>query len=152
MSFTKNNTISGVKIHKLNIISDDRGSVLHILRIDSVDFCGFGECYCSEILPNSIKAWKLHKEQTQQFAVPIGKIKLVMYDERKNSPSFGKTMISILGRPDFYNRIIIPPNIWYGFKCVSTIPALIVNCANLVYNKYESVAIKKDNINIPYKW
>ena len=38
-----------------------------------------------EILPNKIKAWKKHKEQTQNITVPIGEIILVVYDDRKGS-------------------------------------------------------------------
>ena len=45
---TKN--IEGVQISPLKIISDERGSVMHMLRSDSQVFKKFGEIYFSTIL------------------------------------------------------------------------------------------------------
>lgn len=144
--------IEGVCITSLNQINDNRGAVLHMIRNDSPGFIGFGECYFSEIFPNVIKAWKLHKLQTQNIAVPIGKIKLVIYDAREKSITKGEIMILELGRPDAYLRISIPPGLWYGFQCLSIEPALIVNCPNIPYNPNESVVKNYDEFSFPYLW
>ena len=40
-------SIEGLEIHDLKQINDDRGSVLHMIRSDSVGFVKFGECYFS---------------------------------------------------------------------------------------------------------
>ena len=53
--------IEGVKITPLKIISDDRGSVMHMMRNDSDVFDKFGEIYFSTIFKGKIKAWHLHK-------------------------------------------------------------------------------------------
>ena len=52
--------IEGIKVTPLKQIGDDRGKVMHMLRNDSKDFVKFGECYFSEVLSDSIKAWKKH--------------------------------------------------------------------------------------------
>ena len=144
--------IDGVKISNLKQINDSRGAVLHMLRNDSEDFISFGECYFSEIFPSAIKAWKRHSKQIQNIAVPIGKIKLVMYDNRIGSLTEGSLMELELSRPDSYLRITIPANIWYGFKCISEIPALIINCANIPYDPEDSETIDFQNNSIPYTW
>lgn len=144
--------ITDVSIIELKQLNDERGSVLGMLRNDDPDFFSFGECYFSEILPTVVKAWKLHKKQTQNFAVPIGRVKLVIYDNRKDSDSFGNLQIFELGRPDSYLRVIIPPGLWYGFSCISDIPALIVNCSDIPHDIQESETIKFDDVSIPYKW
>jgi dTDP-4-dehydrorhamnose 3,5-epimerase len=144
--------IEGVTITQLLEIKDERGSVLHMLRNDSEDFTRFGECYFSEVLPGVVKAWKKHKEQTQNLAVPVGRIRLVIYDGRENSLTRGKTGFLELGRPDDYHRVKIPPGLWYGFKCISSIPALIANCADFPHNKNESEIIDLFDNSIPYFW
>ena len=101
--------IEGVIFTELKEILDNRGSILHMLRTDSDDFEKFGECYFSEILLGKIKAWKKHKIQTQNIAIPIGEILLVIYDCRKNSKTFKNLIISKIGRPNNYKRVKIPP-------------------------------------------
>lgn len=145
-------TIEGINFVNLRQISDERGSVLHVLRSDSPDFLKFGECYISEIFPNAIKAWKMHKRQTQNIAVPAGRVKIVIFDPRVKSDTFKNIMEFTVGRPDSYFRITIPPDIWYGFQSVSENPALIVNCSDIPHEKSESTLLEYDTNLIPYKW
>lgn len=145
-------SIQDVTLTNLKQINDSRGSVLHMLRNDDKTFDKFGECYFSEIFPNSVKAWKLHTIQTQNLAVPIGKVRFVLFDNRKNSNTKGEINIIELGRPEHYDRLTIPPNIWYGFQCISDSPALIVNCANFPHNREESWTIDFNDKTIPYRW
>ena len=48
--------IDGVKITSLKIISDNRGSVMHMMRKDSPVYKSFGEIYFSTIFKDSVKA------------------------------------------------------------------------------------------------
>ncbi len=144
--------IEGLTITELRQISDERGSVLHMLRCDAPDFTRFGECYFSEILPGALKAWKRHRVQTQNLAVPAGRIRLVVFDDRQSSSTKGKLQIFELGRPDAYLRIKIPPGLWYGFACISAVPALIVNCADVPHSPDENELIAENDSPIPYVW
>jgi len=147
-----NEIIEGVILTSLQEFKDDRGSVLHMLRADSSDFIRFGECYFSEVLPGAIKAWKKHTKQTQNIAVPVGRIKLVIYDNRYNSPTKDKLLILELGRPDAYFRVRIPPEVWYGFSCISSSSALIVNCADIPHSVVESEIMNYLDPLIPFNW
>ena len=77
--------IEGVKISHLKIISDDRGKIMHMIRADSPIFKKFGEIYFSTIYQNIIKGWHLHLRSTLNYACIKGKVKLVLFDDRKNS-------------------------------------------------------------------
>ena len=101
--------IEGVIIQPLKQIADNRGSVLHMLDNDSSLFKQFGEVYFSEIHSGRVKAWKRHKKQSQNLVVPLGKILLVIYDDRPNSNTHGKIEQYNLGRPEDYRLIHIPP-------------------------------------------
>lgn len=146
------NNIEGVIVTPLKIISDDRGAVLHMLRNDSEGYSKFGECYFSEVMPHKIKAWKRHTIQTQNFSVPIGMMRVVIFDDRPDSPSHSRIMEVDLGRPHAYNRITIPPLLWYGFRCISKETALLINCADYPHDKAESETIDLYDPLIPYSW
>ena len=126
--------IEGVKITKLKILRDHRGSVLTMLRSDSKVYESFGEIYFSTIFYNSIKAWHFHKKAVLNYACIKGKVKLILYDDRKNSKSFGKYDEYIL-TPKKYFLITIPPLIWSGFKGLNQQESIIANCINLPHDE-----------------
>jgi dTDP-4-dehydrorhamnose 3,5-epimerase len=144
--------IEGVTLFPLREIGDERGAVLHMFRSDSPEFTTFGECYFSEVLPGAIKAWKRHSLQTQNLAVPVGRIRIVMFDNRTSSTSQNRLEIIELGRPDAYLRIRIPPGIWYGFTCISSEKALLANCADIPHQLSESETMSINQSIIPYHW
>ncbi|MDA1095660.1 MAG: dTDP-4-dehydrorhamnose 3,5-epimerase family protein [Chloroflexi bacterium] len=144
--------IDGVTITELRQITDERGSVLHMLRSDAPDFVQFGECYFSEVLPGAIKAWKRHRAQTQNLAVPIGRVRLAIHDDREQATTQGHVQVIELGRPDAYLRVKIPPGLWYGFACISAAPALVVNCPDRPHDPADGSARPADDPAIPYTW
>ena len=146
---TKN--IEGIKISPLKIISDHRGSVMHMLRNDNQIFEKFGEIYFSTILGDKIKAWHLHKEATLNYACIHGKVKLVLYDEREKSKTFGTYQELFLSLEN-YSLITIPPNIWNGFKGLNKGHSIIANCLNLPHNEKEMIRSDIDDKRFNYKW
>ena len=144
--------VSGVLIQSLNQIEDNRGSVLHMIRNDGVLFEKFGEVYFSEIHPGKVKAWKRQKKQTQNLAVPIGVIQLVIYDDRQKSSTRGNLAEFTVGRPNHYSLIHIPPMLWYGFQSLNKQTSLIANCANRPHNPLQTETLPQDSDRIPYQW
>ena len=144
--------IDGVTLTPLRQIVDERGAVLHMLRADDADFTQFGECYFSEILPGAVKAWKRHRVQTQYLSVPVGRVRFVVFDDRASSPTRGNLQVIELGRPDAYERLQIPPALWYGFACLGDGPALVVNCADRPHEPSEAENRPADDPGVPYGW
>ena len=145
-------SIDGLLVTELRQIVDERGSVLHHMRSDAAEFTAFGECYFSEMLPGAVKAWKRHREQTQHLAVPVGRVRFVIYDDREGSPSRESLDVVELGRPDDYHRLCLPHGLWYGFTCLSERPALIANCADRPHDPADAELRPDDDPYIPYRW
>ena len=143
--------IEGVTVSKLRQIFDERGKVMHMLRNDDNIFESFGEIYFSSTNPNAIKAWHLHKEMTLNYCCVFGSLKLVLYDSRIDSSTFGEIMEIIIS-PENYLLVSVPPGIWNGFKCISTEPALLANCASIPHDPNEIERIEFNSKKIPYKW
>lgn len=144
--------IAGAVLAELSVIPTPGGPVLHMLKADSPLYMGLGEVYFSEVEPGAVKAWKRHLRMTQHFAVPVGLMKIALHDDRPDSPTRGHTAEVLLGRPDHYRLLRIPPLVWYGFTAVSDGPALICNCADLAHDPAESERAGLDDPRIPYHW
>ncbi|KJR41805.1 CDP-glucose 4,6-dehydratase, partial [Candidatus Magnetoovum chiemensis] len=136
--------IDGLIISQLKQIKDERGMVMHMIKEESNLFERFGEIYFSLIKPGAIKAWKQHLKMTQLFAVPVGTIKLVLFDARKASLTYGM-IDEIHTGEDNYCLIKIPPLLVYGFKGISHSPALIANLTDMPHNPDESKRISIDS-------
>lgn len=144
--------INGVKIKQLKIISDERGSVMHMIRCDNKEFTKFGEIYFSTVYPGVVKGWHLHTRMTLNYVVVSGMIKLVLYDLRKNSSTKDKLMEIFIGDNN-YSLVSIPPGVWNGFKGLGITPSILANCSDIPYDPKE--IIRLDPINndlIKYDW
>ncbi|MDP3791576.1 MAG: dTDP-4-dehydrorhamnose 3,5-epimerase family protein [Candidatus Omnitrophota bacterium] len=143
--------IGGVLTEKLQKIEDNRGKVMHMIRRDSPLFTAFGEIYFSSVNSGVVKAWRKHLKMTQCFAVPVGKVKLVIFDDREGSSTKGEMLEMEIGE-DNYCLVKIPPMLWYGFKGMSDIPALIANCADMPHDPNEIKRAGPTDAAIPYAW
>ncbi len=143
--------IKGVEIHPLRQIPDERGKVMHMLRRDDPWFSEFGEIYFSVVFPGAIKAWHLHTRMTLNYAVPSGRIKLVLYDDRDDSPTRGELQEIFTGE-DGYALVSVPPGVWNGFKGIGTAPAIVANCATIPHDPDEIVRMDPFSEKIPYRW
>ena len=143
--------IDGVKITQLKQICDERGKIMHMMRCDSRDFDRFGEIYFSCVYPNVVKGWHIHKKMTLNYAVPHGRIKLVLFDDRANSPTKGEVQEIYLG-PDCYNLVTIPPLVWNGFKGVGTEPSIVANCSDIPHDAEEIARKDPFDKYFPYDW
>ena len=143
--------IQGIRVTPLRRIPDERGAVLHMLRDDSDVFERFGEIYFSTVYPGVVKGWHLHREMTLNYAVPVGMIKLVCFDDRSGSPSQGCVQELHVGESN-YVLVTIPPGIWNGFKGEGVGQALVANCATTHHSPDEIQRLDPFDNEIPYDW
>ena len=146
------NLIEGVLIVDLKIIGFKGNAVLHMFKSTSSIFQKFGEIYFSEISSQEIRAWKKHNFQTQNICVPVGSIKLVIYDEREGSNTFNNLMEIDFGRDIDFKLVKIPKGIWYGFKGLSNDINLIANCTDIPHDPLDNITLSHKESEIPYKW
>jgi dTDP-4-dehydrorhamnose 3,5-epimerase len=143
--------IDGVAVRPLRQIPDERGKIMHMLRADAPHFEKFGEIYFSGVYPGAIKAWHIHKEMTLNYAVVVGHIKMVLYDERETSPTKGELTELFIGESN-YCLVTVPPLVWNGFKGVGDKMALVANCATIPHDPQEIERLDPFSPQIPYTW
>jgi len=143
--------IDGVRIKQLKPIPDERGRVMEMLRSDDALFKQFGYVYMTSAYPGVVKGWHYHEKQTDHFVVVKGMMKVVLYDDRADSPSRGEVNEFFMGD---YNQILlqIPPGVFHGFKCISSEEAIVVNTPDQLYDPSDEHRVPAHDNEIPYDW
>ena len=145
--------IEGVKIKKLKVIPDERGRLMEMLRSDDELFINFGQVYMTTAYPGVVKGWHFHKVQTDNMVVVKGMMKIVLYDSRKDSPTYKEVDEFFMGE---HNPALlqIPTYVLHGFKCTSDTEAMCINMPTEPYNyeKPDEYRVDPDSGKIPYNW
>jgi dTDP-4-dehydrorhamnose 3,5-epimerase len=143
--------IDGVHVVPLRQIVDERGKIMHMLKATDPHFVGFGEIYFSCAWPGAVKAWHIHTRMTVNNAVLSGRAKLVLYDQREDSPTRGELQEIFLGE-DNYVLVQIPPGIANGYKAYGDKLVILANAASLPHDPEEMLRVDPFENDIPYDW
>ncbi|MGA9110346.1 MAG: dTDP-4-dehydrorhamnose 3,5-epimerase family protein [Smithella sp.] len=145
--------IDGVIVKKLKVIPDERGRLMEILRSDDSFFKKFGQVYMTSAYPGVVKGWHYHKKQADNMAVVRGMMKIVLYDSRKKSKTYGEINEIFAG---VHNPVLvhIPAFVYHGFKCISEEEAIVINTPTEVYNYKEpdEYRLPAHGSQINYDW
>ncbi|HOJ71467.1 MAG TPA: dTDP-4-dehydrorhamnose 3,5-epimerase family protein [Syntrophorhabdaceae bacterium] len=145
--------IKDVVVKQLKLIPDERGRLMEIMRCDDEEFVGFGQVYMTTTYPHVVKAWHYHKLQDDFIVCVKGMLKLVLYDDREDSPTRGEVNEFFIG--DYRPMLVkVPRMVFHGWKCISEEEAIVINIPTEPYNRENPDEYRKDpHINdIPYKW
>jgi dTDP-4-dehydrorhamnose 3,5-epimerase len=126
-----NVAIESAKVIPLRRIPDERGTIFQMLKCTDPHFIHFGEIYFSTVYP--------------------GVVKVVLYDDREESPTKGTLMEVFIGR-DNYSLVVIPPDVWNGFKGLSAPFAIVANCCTHPHDPCLTTRMNPFDNHIPYNW
>ncbi len=151
VSVLRGEPIHDMRFVPLRRIPDERGTILHMLRRTDDHFIDFGEIYFTTIYNGIVKGWHSHRDMTLNYACVTGRIKLVLYDDREDSPTRGSLMEAFLGT-DAHLLAVIPPGLWNGMKGLSQPFALVANCATHTHDASRTSRLDPFTSDIPYDW
>lgn len=145
--------IDGVILKPLTVIADERGWLMEILRNDEEIFNKFGQVYITTAYPGVVKGWHLHKIQTDNFTCVHGMMKVVLYDAREKSQTYGNIMELFIGEKNPM-LISVPPYVYHGFKCIGSDVAYFLSVPTEPYNYTtpDEYRLPPDTTEIPYDW
>lgn len=133
--YTPKPQIKGVEIVELARHTDDGGSFTELGRFTagaSAAFPGFAlaQVSYSEMEPGAIKAFHLHRTQTDIWYVPPGdRLLLVLIDVRSGSPTEGVRNRLVLGDGRSY-LVLIPPGVAHGCRNLASARGGIIYFTN----------------------
>ena len=145
--------IDGVVVKKLNVIPDERGYLMEILRNDDSFYEKFGQAYITAVYPGVVKGWHYHEKQVDHFCVVKGMVKVVLYDGRKESPTHGEVNEFFLGEKN-PSLVRIPNYVLHGMKGMGTETGILLNIPTERYD-YETpdeFRVPPHDNDVPYDW
>jgi len=145
--------IEGVEIKELIVHKDERGFFCELIRSSDASFRGnkFGQLSHSMAYEGIIKAWHLHKIQTEWLYVAIGDIKLALYDTRKDSKTYREIVELFIGEKYGRKVIKVPPGVAHGYKIIRS-PMHVFYVADREYDPSDDIKIPYDDPEIGYDW
>jgi dTDP-4-dehydrorhamnose 3,5-epimerase len=144
--------IDGVRIRPAVTHLDERGSVCEMYS----PAWGFTEeplvyVYQTTIRPGRIKGWVLHLEQDDRLCFLWGDIKVVLYDAREGSPTYGTLNVHHFGESN-RGLLRIPAGVYHAIQNVGLHDVVFVNMPTRPY-RHESpdkYRLPLDTDEIPY--
>lgn len=126
--------IDGVAVLDLERHEDSRGYLIETFRRDELPMrFDPAMSYVSVTLPDQSRGPHEHVHQTDMFSFPgPGTFRLVIWDNREKSPTYGNFTEYTLGdeRPA---TVIVPPGVVHGYKNISEKPAMVLNYPDRLY-------------------
>ena len=102
------------------------------------------QVHITTTLPGRIRAWGLHQRSTDRLFVVSGLVKIAVFDGRLDSPSHGRVNEFTLSEKN-PGLLVIPPNLYHGWKNIGTSEAVIINMPTVMYD-YEA----PDALDLPW--
>lgn len=144
--------IDGVVIKQLATHPDERGLFRELIRhTDEFFEEGFAQLSHSVMYPGVAKAWHIHKTQVDWWYVPVGNLKLAMFDMRENSPTKGELQEVFMGEHYPEKIVKIPAGVAHGCKVLGGVTHLLYVTSS-TYDRAEEGRIPHDDPNIGYDW
>jgi dTDP-4-dehydrorhamnose 3,5-epimerase len=126
--------IEGVVVRKLKRFFDDRGWLTELFRHDELAEEFFpAMAYISSTNPGVARGPHEHRDQADLFCfIGPSNFKLRMWDNRKDSATFGSVMTMVVGEDD-PAAVLIPAGVVHGYQNVGDVDGIVINCPNRLY-------------------
>lgn len=126
--------VHGVKMRDLVLHTDDRGTLceMHDPR------WGFHESpvvftYFYTIRPGWVKGWAMHKTHDDRYCLMQGEMKVVLYDTREESPTFG--LVQEIFLTEHRRQLLsIPSGVWHADHNIGQKDVMVVNFPTIQYD------------------
>ena len=144
----------GVSFKEVRTHVDDRGSLCEMFdprwkwHKDP-----FFYTYIFTIRPGIIKGWGMHKAHEDRYFLLSGEMEVILYDDRKNSPTKG--LVSKIYLTEKNRRLMnIPIGVWHADRNIGTTDVVVANFPTIFYDHKspDKFRLPLNTKKIPYKF
>lgn len=146
--------IGGVSVHETRNVTKGQGYLTEIFRAEWMpDAAAVRHVFQVVLGPREASAWHAHAGTSDRLFVNSGSVRVVLYDARQASPSFGVVNEFRFGahRPAL---LVVPPGVWHGIQNLLTETSSVLNLVDHAYS-YEAPdhwRLPPDSPRIPYRF
>ena len=146
--------IDGVQVREVRNVVTNNGVTTEVFRRDwgIVDY-DIPQIIHVALRGSALSAWHMHRKKTDHILTVGGHLKVVLYDDRPDSPTHGQVDVFTTSpmRPQL---LVVPPSIWHGVQNLSSETSTFVNYFDREYD-YEDPddwRLPPDTTEIPYRF
>lgn len=146
--------IHGVVIQSSVTHIDDRGTLCEIFSPSRAPHpAPLVYVYQFSIRPGKIKGWHVHHLHDDRIFISQGQVKVVLYDSRPDSPTFGLINEIYRGELD-RNLMVIPAFVYHAHQNVGSTDALFISMPTRAYQHDDPDVYRYplDTDQIPYRF
>jgi dTDP-4-dehydrorhamnose 3,5-epimerase len=137
--------IEGVVARQITSVLTNNGYLTEIWRPDwHLDGMPVGQVFQRVLDPGAASGRHSHRLTTDRLACALGRLLVVLYDARRDSPTHGNVADFRLGR-ERPAVIVVPPGVWHGVRNIGPDPTVMLNVVDLAYD-YED----PDHYRLPW--
>ncbi len=144
--------IHGVTLTPAVTHADGRGTLCEILN-ERVHPDPIVNVYQFTIRPGMIKGWHIHHLHDDRIFVSQGSLKVVLYDTRDDSPTFG--MVNVIHRTEYHrNVMVIPAFVFHAHQNIGNTDVLCISMPTRGYDHSspDVYRLPIGNDTIPYQF
>jgi dTDP-4-dehydrorhamnose 3,5-epimerase len=147
------NQIAGVDLRRLEPKADGRGNLVVLMSDRFSESYRTPHVYLVTAAARSVRAWVYHKRQTDRLAYTRGTMRVVLYDLRPDSPTYGSLNVIDVGAA---NKVMltIPPFVVHGVQNRGDEDEFFVNMPTRAYDPAEpdKARLPWNDPRIPYRF
>jgi dTDP-4-dehydrorhamnose 3,5-epimerase len=147
------NQIKGVEMRRLTTMADGRGDLTVLISDRFGEAWRTPHAYLVTAAAKSVRAWVYHKRQSDRLAYTSGRLRVVLYDLRKDSPTYGALNVIDVGAA---NKILltIPPFVVHAVQNLGDEDTQFVNMPTRAYDPAnpDKSRVAADHPGIPYRF
>ena len=130
----KEGEIKGVVVRQLKRFPDERGWLTELFRHDELEKEFYpAMAYISSTIPGVTRGPHEHWDQADLFCfIGPSNFKLRLWDNRRESETFGVVMTMVVGEKDPAS-VLIPAGVVHGYQNVGDVDGIVINCPNRLY-------------------
>jgi dTDP-4-dehydrorhamnose 3,5-epimerase len=144
----------GVSLHDCKVHVDDRGSLCEMFNPEwGWNTKPMTYSYYFTVRPGKVKGWGVHRKHEDRYFIIVGEVELVLYDDRKESPTY-KSVFKVLLSDQDRKAINIPSGVYHATHNISDKEAILANFPTELYdrNNPEKYRLPYDTDKIPYSF
>jgi dTDP-4-dehydrorhamnose 3,5-epimerase len=130
----KRTPIQGLEFRPARPVPHEDG---HVTEVARADWPMLGnplvQVHITTTYSSRIRAWGLHERSTDRLFVVCGLVKIVVFDGRASSPTCGIVNEFTVSEKN-PGLLVIPPNLYHGWKNIGTTEAVIINMPDRMYD------------------
>ena len=141
----RQNAIDGVAFRPVRPVPHEDGTLAEIARASWAEIdLPIVQVHLTTTLPDRVRAWGLHQHSTDRLFVVSGLVSIVVFDGREDSATYNcVNEFRVSDRNP--GLLVIPPNLYHGWKNIGTDEAFIINMPSNQYD-YDD----PDALDLPY--